>query len=223
LGDVKKLKEEYNLEKIVGVLLPKNIGSLMKIKEEHRYIYPGLYVFVEDFDEELLRKARGFEFIKVQNWLGITLSHERIGELLDKSISIGIKKFQIHTEKISKNELSMLEKYVKESDAIFYLTHGIYAIYSYFSNLDRRKLRKLEGNLLLGTSPHFGIVAEIPNYKLSRAISDGLENMIVFESDFTLQHLDALRNSYKSTIQSVTESIGENEKVLYENLKVFLK
>jgi hypothetical protein len=86
------------------------------------------------------------------------------------------------------------------------------------------RLKRLEGNLFLGTSPFYGIVAEILDDALIKAVNNGLENMIVFESDFTLDDLERRGiEEYECTLRSVIESIGENEKVLYENIRPFLE
>ncbi len=223
LRKVDELKEKYNLDGIVGILTRENIPLLKEIQEKYNYIYPGLYVLVEDFNDEVLKEVKGFKFLKLQNWLSAPLLlPEKLEEIFNKAISEGIRKFQIHTSMLNQNQLDLLKRYILEEDAIFYLVHGLYAIYDPFSKVNKGELRRLEGNLFLGTSPFSGIIAEIPNERLNYALSDGLENLVVFESDFTLKHLDINPASYGSTIESVVKSIGWNDKILHENLEKFL-
>ncbi len=220
---VKKIKENHSLERILGVIPTENSKIVDIIRKEHSYISPGIYILVENYNSNLLEKIKKFDFIKINNWLGSPfLLPEKLEELFLDSISNKIKKFQIHTSKLDEERLGLIKKYIQEYDAFFYLTHGVYASYHYSSKTNLNELKRLEGNLLLGTSPFWGTIAEIPNESLIKAIKDGLENLIVFESDFVLNYNEEF---YRYTIESVRESVKNDktlEKILYENIKIFL-
>jgi len=218
LRKIKKLKERYSLDTILSIIPVENYRIIDKLKD-YDFLYPGVYILIEDYDESLIEKAKKFSFIKINNWLSEPfLLVENLEKLFQDSISIGKKKFQIHTTDINEKKLNLIERYIKEDDAKFYIPHGVYTLYT--SKISTSRLKKLEGNLFLGTSPSWGAIAEIPNYALIKAMENGLENMITFESDFTLNYGI---EEYKYTIESVRRSIGENEKIFHENVKLFLE
>ena len=217
---IEKIKEKNSLEKILVVVPVENSGIIDTIKN-YGYLCPGLYIFIEDYNQELIKEIKRFNFVKIQHWLGISyLPTQKLENLFLDSISIGKKKFQIHTTFINEKNLELIEKYIKDYDAKIYLVHGIYALYSSTSNITLDKLKKLEGNLFLGTSSFWGSIVEIPNYKLTKAVKDSLENMIVFESDFILDYEDKF---YDHAVESIRKSVGENEKIFHENIKQFLE
>lgn len=239
LQRVKKIREQNGLDKIAGIVTFENVGIIKEIRENHSYIYPGIYVMLERYknkevlpkefsvpsyryetEEKQLRDFKdNFNFVKINHWLGSSFSwSEMLKQVLDDSISLGIKKFQIHTESLYNEGLDMMKEYVREHDAIFYLAHGINSVYGYSSKVSMDKLKELEGNLLLGTSSHTPTI-RIPNDNVRKALDDGLENLVAFESDFILHYDDGW---YPATIQSVVESVGNSDKILYENLKTFL-
>jgi len=212
---IRKIKDQYKIDNIVGIFIPPNLNIVKKVLDENPYIHPGIYISPEDRSVERLEKLKDpFEFIKIHNyWFFKTVE-----EIVSNSTSLGFKKFQIHTNEISDKMLDMIREYVRKHDSIFYLVHGVDAVYRYDSKVNVNELKKLEGNLLLGTSPPNSLI-EIPNVNIKRAIDANLENIVVFESDFALPYPD---ESYYPIIQSVTGSVGNNEKILYENVKLFL-
>jgi hypothetical protein len=218
LRKIEKLKEEYSLATILSIIPVENYRIIDKL-EDYDFLYPGVYILIEDYNKRLIEKVKKFNFIKINNWLSEPfLLVENLEKLFQDSISIGKKKFQIHTSDMNEKKLNLIERYIKEYDTKFYIPHGVYAIYK--SEIPTSRLEKLEGNLFLGTSPSWGAIAEIPNYALIKAIEKGLENMITFESDFILNYGI---EEYKYTIESVKRSIRENEKIFHENVKLFLE
>jgi hypothetical protein len=219
LPRIEKIRKKNSLDKILSVIPLENSGILNYLKN-YSYFYPGVYIFIEDYKKELIEEIKKFNFVKIQHWLSMPyLLPENLENLFLDSISIGKKKFQIHTESINENNLGLIERFIKDYDVKIYLVHGVYALYSYSSKITPNELRKLEGNLFLGVSPFWSMV-EIPNCSLIKAVGDGLENMIVFESDFILDYKDSF---YDSTLESVRNSVGENVKILNENIQRFLE
>lgn len=227
LDRVRKIKEKNNIDKIAGIFTFNNVGIMNEIRENHSYVYPGVYVSLdryineEDREEELLKRFKNnYNFVKIHHWLGFPyLMPEVLKKVVDDSVSLGIKKFSIHTETLDNEKLDILDEHIRKHDAIFYLVHGLNAVYGYFRRPSIERLKGMEGNLLFGTSSHSGIIL-LPNNNVKKALDDNLENMIVFESDFALHYED---DRYPYNIQSVTGAVGNNEKILHDNLKLFLK
>lgn len=215
LRRVRRIRQLYNIDKIVGIFIPPNISIINKILEED-YIYPGIYLTPIDGIEEIKRKAK-ISFVKIG--ADDCSPYSKRISLLDKALANGFKKFQLHGSYFTQNFLDMVKHYIKECDALIYVAHGVNALYSCFSEVKPEEIKSLEGSLLLGTSPSTPVF-EVPNLKIKRALDDGLENFITFESDFGLHYDDKF---YSASVESVIGAIGENEKVLYENIKLFLK
>ena len=219
-----EIVEEYNIEKALGVINPKHRTHVQQILVNNPYIYPGLLVYTDEYDKdpEMLENINGlFEFVKIHNWICGTLNLiDDYPVIFDKSIENGIKKFQLHTDVIPDGLLNVLEKYVKQHNAMIYLVHGANVIDEPHSAEDVvPRLKKLKGNVFLGTSSFHGSMS-IPNDKIIAAVEVGLEDMVVFESDFVL---DGRNDHYLAAIASISEGVGKSDKIFYKNIQPFLE
>ncbi|MCW1300938.1 MAG: hypothetical protein QXX71_00460 [Candidatus Nanoarchaeia archaeon] len=210
------IRKRYNIDKIVGIFIPPNLPLVKAILEKAPYIYPGIYLTPRE-NIGKLKKISKFQFVKI----GADDIHPYMKKvnLIEDALSQNFKKIQIHGHYFTKEFLEILSRYIREYDALIYVAHGVDALYNYLTEINARQLRRLEGNLLLGTSPS-NFLFYIPNEKVAKAMEDGLENMVVFESDFGLQCDD---DFYQASILSVERAIGDNEKVFQENIRIFLR
>lgn len=213
---VRKLRKRYKIDKIVGIFIPCNINAVNEILNKNPYIYAGIYTTPLDNLKELKKKAN-FNFVKIG--ADDSSPYSKSLELLEDGFANGFKKFQVHGSYFTRNFLNLIKSYIKDYDVKIYLAHGIDALYSCFSEVKPEEIKQFEGNLLLGTSPSIPAF-EIPNDKIKKGLKDGLESFITFESDFGLHYPDWF---YSASVESVIKSIGENEKILYENVKLFLE
>lgn len=227
VNEFQKIMKRYNVKKIAGIFRPENLRVVRNLG--NKTIYPGIYI--SDFDDlESLEKAcEDFKFVKIHNRLASPdsdFSRDYLKKVIDKALKLGFKKFQIYTENITNSFMDSIKSYIEKGSLIFYLVHGINSLYG-DSFSDRhpddkiiKKIEELRKNVLLSSSPYSSILV-YPNKAFQYAIKDGLENLISFDSDFTLSLVSLNPNFYRNCIKNITKSIGYNRKIFEENSEIF--
>lgn len=233
LDRFQKIREVYHIRKIAGIFRPENVGVVRELKDES--IYPGVYI-INFGDLETLKDLReDFRFVKIHSRMvspDSPISEDYLKKVIDESISLGFRKFQIHTELIRKSFVDLIGGYVEKHDKlVFYLVHGVNSLYglSLSSEADSKpgynlinELRELKNNLLLGCFPSsYPLI--YPNTSLQSAVRDGLEDLISFDSDFMLNLVEYNPDFYQSCIENFTGSVGYRHTIAEENSQIFFE
>jgi hypothetical protein len=121
LPTIENLREIYLLDTILSIVPSRNSEIVEKLRD-YTYLYPGIYIFIEEYEETSLEKIRNFNFIKIHHWLGMPyLLKDKLKKLFQDAISIGKRKFQIHTTRIDEGDLELMESYIKNTMQCFIL------------------------------------------------------------------------------------------------------
>lgn len=246
IDEFRSYAKSKGFEKIVGVFNEdelKYVGSYLN----DEYIFPGNFPFHPLMDETDLSETRHlYKFGKIHHPLKTDQS--TINDCIKKFVDAGCDKLQIHTghdPSINSELLDVISKYTEEEDVMFYLVHGIDTLYwgwnkesserDYLlylldndfntspANWDKviestSRILQYKDNLLLGISPFYVKSYSDPE-KLNIAVDHGLEDIMVYESDYGI--IDDFEECDR-IIKTVEESKASNEKLFYENIQKFL-
>ncbi|PKM92375.1 MAG: hypothetical protein CVU81_00775 [Euryarchaeota archaeon HGW-Euryarchaeota-1] len=219
-GDVKNLWETNNIKKVF-VTIPPTYKKIAEMLGERKDVRVGAYLsFPNAFEKTDQTKLTNFDYLKIRPFYG-SGDLSRYNTELKRIIKNGNKKLiQIHVEYIPKTLMETIREF---PDINFQLVHGVHAFYEKLYNLPGKEqnidnLLELK-NLFLGTS-NFSAHFEIPHRFLKKAVDDGLEERIFFESDYTLGYNKGwLQDSIISCKSAIN---GYNKKIFFENANKLL-
>lgn len=133
----------------------------------------------------------------------------------------------MHADSVSEGALQIYGRFIRENDAKIYLAHGVYALQShegYYKTAATADLKKLAGNLFLGTTPFYG-THENPNDGLTRAVKDGLSDLICFETDFAIwwPHDEIYADIVQAARKVICNDERISEQIMHDNFELFIE
>lgn len=216
---MKEILKRKGVEKVFGIFLERDLDYIDPFLNDE-FIAPGLYLLSGEYDMETLEEQReNFQFAKVYPNIYAPF-FEEVKEVVDDCVDTGYDKIQIHTESITPDLLDLVEDYAGGNDINFYLVHGIDAFNSYLSDeVSSSDLKKLEDNLFLGTSPSSQIImGPIQNVQ-----EEGLEDLVVFESDATLFDFHNGLGIFNANLERADVIPDSRKKILNDNAERFIQ
>lgn len=237
IRSVKRITERNGIEKFLGAFLDESPEKSKNFKYSN--VIPGIHVPVniasqnQDIFEEILEgKKEDYEFVELNSkFRSPVQSINETSEIIDMCLNHNFTKFQIYTNRMKGSFLEVLEEKIKENDEpLFYLVHGAHSLFRENNGRIRKskieKVRRMEENIFLGTSPGEGakIVPDYVKKSISkRSISKGLEDLLVFESGFNPERDPSYYENEVTRILYSTNSYRNREKIFSKNIQPFLE